>query len=178
MREALKVLAAEGLVILMPHRGATVAPIGIAEMEDVFPVIGALEGLAGELACRSITDAELQSIAATHAQMLRAYARSDLKGYFAANQEIHGAILAAARNAALLQTHRSLAGRVKRARYLANLTPKRWRQAVEEHERMLELLQARQGLKLGRLLRDHLDHKLETVRDALAASAPGRQVAR
>lgn len=178
LREALKVLAAEGLVTLTPNRGATVAPITLAEMEEVFPVIGALEGLAGELACKAITDAELTSITATHARMLKAYAAHDLKSYFAANHAIHDAILAAARNATLAQTHRSLAGRVKRARYLANLTGGRWKQAVAEHERMLELLHARQGARLGRLLQAHLDHKLETVRGALAESAPRRRMVR
>ena len=174
MREALKVLAAEGLLILTPNRGATVAPITLEEMEEVFPVIGALEGLAGELACKSVTDAELKAISAFHGRMLDAYATRDLKRYLAANHAIHDAILAAARNATLTQTHRSLAGRVKRARCLANLTAKRWQQAVEEHERMLDLLSAHQGSKLGRLMRDHLDHKLETVRDALQAAAARR----
>jgi DNA-binding GntR family transcriptional regulator len=175
MREALKVLAAEGLLILTPNRGATVAPITLAEMEEVFPVIGALEGLAGELACKSITEAEMKTIATIHGRMLDAYAARDLKRYFAANQAIHDAVLGAARNASLTQSHRALAGRVRRARYLANLTPERWQQAVEEHKRMLELLMARQGARLGRLLRDHLDHKLETVRNALSprkTSAP------
>lgn len=170
MREALKVLAAEGLLTLRPNRGATVAPITLAEMEELFPVIGALEGLAGELACRSITPGELRAIRATHGQMLEAYAERDRKAYFAANQAIHEAILSAAGNAALTQAHRSLACRVMRARYLANLTAKRWQQAVEEHEKMLELLETRQAAKLARLMREHLDHKLETVRDALTAA--------
>src|SRR5437867_7965481 len=69
LREALKVLASEGIVTLQPHRGATVASLSAPELEEVFPVMGALESLAGEIACRRITDQEIAEIAALHRTM-------------------------------------------------------------------------------------------------------------
>lgn len=168
MREALKVLAAEGLVVLEPNRGAWVAKVTMAELEEVFPVMGALEALSGELACRHITDGELDHIAKTHAIMVRHYKAGRLADYFRANQEIHEAILAAARNATLAAQYRALASRVRQARYLANMSEDRWRQAVAEHEEILAALKARDGVRLAEILKRHLGNKLTTVRAWIA----------
>ena len=59
LREALKVLASEGLLELLPHRGAQVTRLTAADLDEMFPVMGALEALAGELACTWITEAEM-----------------------------------------------------------------------------------------------------------------------
>ncbi|WP_163069595.1 GntR family transcriptional regulator, partial [Acinetobacter baumannii] len=62
LREALKVLAAEGLVQLNPNRGATVARIEPGEIEELFPIMGMLEALAGELACERLTPTALKRL--------------------------------------------------------------------------------------------------------------------
>jgi DNA-binding GntR family transcriptional regulator len=169
LREALKVLSAEGLVCLIPHRGAAVSKLTLEDLEEAFPIMGALEAVAGELACRHITDAEIAELGAIHAEMVAAYRARDLGGYFALNQRIHEAILKAARNPTLAQMQRGLAGRVRRARYMANMSADRWAEAVREHEAILEALTARDGEQLARLLKTHLANKLVTVREALLA---------
>jgi len=168
VREALKLLAAEGLVVITPHRGAAVATLSEAELADAFPVMGALEALAGELAAKRATDPEIGQIEALHQRMLAYYAARDLASYFAVNQQIHAAILAAARNDTLTQHANQLAGRVRLARYRANMSDERWAQAVAEHEEMLSALKARKASTLARILKAHLDNKLATVREALA----------
>ena len=70
LREALKVLASEGLLELAPHRGARVAGLTAMDVDELFPVMGALEALAGELACARITEMELAEIRALHYQMV------------------------------------------------------------------------------------------------------------
>jgi DNA-binding GntR family transcriptional regulator len=172
LREALKVLAADRLVSLEPNRGAWVTRITVEDLEEVFPVMGALEALAGELACEKITDAEVDEIAALHEEMVAQYEAGALDGYFSLNQRIHEAILAAARNETLTVQYRALAARVRQARYVANMTTSRWRQAIEEHEEMLRCLRARDGAALALTLRAHLAHKKETVRDWLRAATP------
>src|SRR5580693_5132866 len=62
LREALKVLAAEGLIDLLPNRGARVRSLGSAQLRELFDVIGGLEALAGRLACENITVAEVAEI--------------------------------------------------------------------------------------------------------------------
>ena len=169
LREALKVLANEGLVDLLPNRGAQVSRLTLAALEEAFPVMGALEALAGELAAANITDAEIAAIRQRHTVMVSHFRAGNLKAYFSANQAIHEAILEAARNPTLIALYRGLAGRVRRARYMANMSPRRWAQAVEEHEEILEALGARDGRRLGKILRRHLANKFETVKEALAA---------
>jgi DNA-binding GntR family transcriptional regulator len=168
LREALKVLAAEGLLELLPNRGARVARMTAEDIAQTLKVIGTLEALAGELACARLTDDELAEVRALHHEMLAHHARRDRLAYFKANQAIHQAIVAASGNAVLAQTYASLSGRIRRARYAANLDPKRWDEAVAEHELLLQALAARDGQRLSRLLRTHLDNK----RYALAANNP------
>jgi DNA-binding GntR family transcriptional regulator len=167
LREALKVLAAEGLVVLLPHRGARVAKLTGKDMADLFQVMGEMEGLAGELACARITDEAVNEIRARHYEMLAHYARGDRSAYFAANQAIHEAIVAAADNSVLTVTYESLSGRIRPARFMANVTRERWDQAVREHGEILEALSRRDGSRLRGLLQEHLRHKYE----ALIASA-------
>ncbi|GHF74211.1 GntR family transcriptional regulator [Seohaeicola zhoushanensis] len=171
LREAIKVLSNEGLIRLTPRYGATVAPLTLDDLDEVFPIMGALEALAGELACASIEDAEIAEVERLHHRMVEHYRKGEMKPYFECNQAIHEVILVAARNATLSATMRGLAGRVRRARYLANMSPERWAKAVAEHEEILAALKARDAARLGAVLRGHLVNKLETVRAALA-SAP------
>lgn len=171
LREALKVLSAERLVRITPHYGASVTELTIADLEEVFPIIGALEGLAGAQACASATDADIEEIARLHADMLRHYEARDRAAYFACNEAVHDAILRAARNTTLSETLQGLAGRVRRARYQANMSEDRWARAVAEHDIILARLQARDGPGLADILRAHLQNKLETVRAALNAAS-------
>lgn len=173
LREALKVLAAEGLVELLPHRGARVTTLSAGALREVFEVVGALEALAGELACSRIDEAGLARIAGLHEAMAGHHRRGELAAYFACNEAIHEAIVAAAANPQLAEMYHLLSRRARRARYLANLTPERWDEAMAEHAALLAALQARDGARCAVLLRAHLDHKLATVVDAFAS--PGAE---
>lgn len=168
LREALKVLAAEGLVELLPHRGARVTRPSAAELRDAFEVVAALEALAGELACARIDEPTLRRIEALHQQMTLEYRRRDLAAYFRCNQAIHEAINRAAGNAQLIEMYDLLSNRVRRARFMANHSPERWAEAMREHEEILEALKQRDGARCGTLLRAHLEHKLYTLEKDLA----------
>jgi DNA-binding GntR family transcriptional regulator len=167
LREAIKFLASEGLVELLPNRGAVVAPLKPEKMQEVFVVLGALEALAGDLACRNAAEADIADIRALHFHMLAHHARGELAQYFRYNQQIHQRIIDCAGNATLAQAWRAMNAHVKRARYLANLSGERWDKAVKEHEEMIEALTRRDGAKLQGLLRDHLANKLVMVMEAL-----------
>lgn len=164
MREALKVLATEGMVVLAPNRGAWVSRTTVEELAEVFPVMGALEALSGELACVHISDADVAHIQKLHDTMLEHYKADRLPEYFRANQAIHEAILEAADNETLSAQYRTLASRIRRVRYIANMTPERWARAVDEHEQMIEALKRRDGRSLSKILRKHLENKFETIR--------------
>ena len=167
LREALKVLASEGTVTLRPNRGAVVTALTLKELEEAFPVMGALEALSGEIACRHITNQEIAAIRALHEKMVVHWRKAEIQPYFRLNQQIHEAILEATRNETLKAAYKSLAGRLMRARYVANMSPERWAKAVAEHEAILAALEARDGAQLSEILKAHLANKLATVRDWL-----------
>ena len=167
LREALKVLAAEGLVVLAPNRGASVARISPREIDELFPIMGALEALAGELACPRIDDAAVARLRGMHERMVRHYEAGEAAPYLRLNREIHEAIFAAAGNAMLTQLYHTLMARTHAVRFTARKSPERWREAVEDHERIVAALEARDGPALAAILRLHLRHKAAMVHESL-----------
>jgi DNA-binding GntR family transcriptional regulator len=161
LREALKVLAAEGLVDLLPNRGARVRPLNADDISELFDLMGGLEGLAGRLACERISAEGIAKIEQLHHDMYGFYMRQDMQGYFRVNQLIHRAIVEAAANAALLSTYESLAGRIRRVRFSANFARKRerWSEAMREHETILDALRRRAASELNDILFQHLRNK-------------------
>jgi len=161
LREALKVLASEGLVELLPNRGARVRAFTENDIRELFEVMGGLEALAGRLACQNITDAEIAAVEQLHYDMYASYMRRDLPTYFALNQKIHLAIVAAARNSVLATTYANFSSRLQRVRYNANREnhKDRWGEAMREHEQILDALQRRAGLELSDILFRHLQNK-------------------
>jgi DNA-binding GntR family transcriptional regulator len=92
LREALRVLSADGYVELRPNRGAAVARLTLQDLEDVFPVMASLEALSGELACARITDAEIASITRLHEEMVSHHHAHNLSDYFRLNAHHAGAL--------------------------------------------------------------------------------------
>ena len=176
LREAFKVLATEGLVELLPNRGAIVSEIDPVRLAEILAVMGALEALAGEFACVNASDGQINEIRSLHHEMLANHARGDLAGYFKFNQAIHLKIVKYSGNTVLHNTYRQLNANVRRARYMANLSQERWDAAVREHAEILEALAARDVVRIKALLADHLAHKLASVLADLRA-APARQTA-
>ena len=170
LREVLKVLASEGLVDLLPNRGARVARLDDRDVGDMFEVMAALEALSGRLACARISEPALADIRALHYRMIAHYLRRQLPEYFRLNQAIHEAIVDAAENPVLKATYLGLSGRIRRARYLANMSDERWAAAVAEHEKILAALSERDGEKLARILDTHLKNKSIVVRDNLRSA--------
>ena len=167
LREALKVLAADGLITLLPNRGAWITQLTPADVDELFPIMATLEALSGELACRRASDAEIAEVKALHYEMAMHYARGDQPNYFRLNQKIHETIMEIAANPTLLQVYRSLAERIRRARYLANTSINRWDEAMKEHEAILAALEARDSALLTDLLKAHLLNKQEAVKKVI-----------
>lgn len=177
LREAIKILATEGLLELLPNRGSRVASITLAEIDEMAEVIAGLEATAGDLAARLVTPAEIAAIEAKHRLMLEAWRAENAPAYFQLNREIHEAIIAAARNATLRNLYASLSGRIQRARYSAHKTPEQWARAVEDHARMIALLKAGDAEALSRLMRDHVRSKKPVIAAAYGtAQAPPEAV--
>jgi DNA-binding GntR family transcriptional regulator len=164
LREALKVLAAEGLIELLPNRGARVRQFSEADIRDLFEVISGLDFVAGRMACKRITDAEIAEIEALHLEMYTHYLRRELADYFRLNQKIHQAIVDAAGNQVLSANYATLNAVVRRLRYSANLVRRdRLGDAVREHEQIVDALRRRVADELGLLMFQHMQSKCDAV---------------
>lgn len=163
LREAFRMLAADGLLVQLPNRGAQVVAMSPADVRDAFEVMAALEGLAGELAAARITDDEVDGLRALQAEMDAAHAAQDLPAYYRVNREIHDRLNAIAANPVLTNTYRTLNARLHALRFRSNLNPMKWNQAVAEHRSMIAALAARDGAALRDLLIRHLRAKQQAV---------------
>ncbi|AHK45970.1 putative transcriptional regulatory protein, GntR family [Ensifer adhaerens OV14] len=164
LREAIKYLASEGLVELVPSRGAVVKRFSAKDVHDMLTVLQTLEELAGKLACDAASDAGIAEVRALHDEMVRRYKVGDRLQYYKLNQQIHSAIVQLAENAALADMHSVLQTRLKRIRFIGHEGPEKWAAAVAEHDEMIVALEARDKAKLSEVLGRHLMNAWERVR--------------
>lgn len=167
LREALKFLASEGLIELVPGRGAVVRRLTPRDVRDMMDVLAALETTAARLACRRATEAEIGDLRRLHDEMMGFYASRQRLEYYKRNQAIHAAIAALSGNAFLAATHEGIQSRLRRIRFVGNEEPGRWAGAVAEHEEMIAALEARDADRLVEVIARHLDATWDRVQDVL-----------
>ncbi len=167
LREAFRMLAADGLLVQLPNRGAQVVSLSREDVRHAFEVMAAFEGLAGEFAAARVTEADLAELRTLQAGMEQAHARHDLPNYYRVNRAIHDRINAIAANPILTQTFKTLNMRLHALRFRSNLVPAKWDQAVREHRDMIDALAARDGVRLRDLLTRHLKSKLQAVLETM-----------
>lgn len=167
LREAIKTLASEGLVEVVPAKGAVVRRFSEQDLSQILEVLKSIEQLGGRLACERADEATIAGIAELHRRMIALYQAGNRLEYFKLNQAIHSAIVRASGNEVLAETHTMLQSRIKRARFLGHGEPQKWAGAVAEHEEMVEALMRRDGDGLAEVIGRHLDASLVRVRDAI-----------
>jgi len=167
LREALKFLASEGLIDLVPGRGAVVRKLGPKDVRDMLDVLSAIEALAGRLACAQATDAAIAGVRRLHDEMMEFYAARNRLEYYKRNQAIHSAIAQLSGNGFLASLHEMIQSRLKRIRFIGNEGIEKWQGAIGEHARMIEALERRDGDRLAAVLAEHLERTWERVRDVL-----------
>lgn len=163
IREALKVLTSEGLVELLPLRGAIVKAFSDKDARDMLDVIALLEAFAGERACQA-EQSRIDAVMAMHARMEHLYAQRQRLEYFVLNQEIHEALIALADNETLSMTHAILSKRMRSLRYSGNSAPDNWAAAMAEHVQMMQALAQRDGPALAKAMRAHIQNTWPRIR--------------
>jgi DNA-binding GntR family transcriptional regulator len=157
LREALKVLASEGLIDLVPGRGAIVRKLTDKDVREMLDVLVALETLAGRLACAHATDAQIAALRRVHDEMMRYYRAGNRLEYYWRNQAIHAGLAELSGNALLALLHQSISARLRRIRFIGNEEPDKWAGAVAEHEAMIDALGTRDGARLAAVIERHLE---------------------
>ena len=167
LREAIKYLASEGLVELIPSRGAIVKRFSGKDVHDMLIVLKNLEELAGSLACETATDDDIARVRQLHDEMRSCYDVKDRLRYYKLNQAIHTEICRIADNQALSSVQAQLQSRLKRIRFIGHEGPDKWSAAMAEHEEMIVALEARDGKTLSKVLGLHLLNAWQRVKDAI-----------
>jgi DNA-binding GntR family transcriptional regulator len=175
MREAIRILAKEGLVILRPSRSPIVADPSFSEIADAIEVLRALELLSGELACRRATDAEIAGIRAIHERMSELYDRIGTLELFEIDMSFHLAVARASRNEALAETHRAFLARLWRARYLSAKQRRNRERVVGQHGAIVAGLEARDPARVRAEICTHLAALAESIRDQYADEPANRE---
>jgi DNA-binding GntR family transcriptional regulator len=176
LREAIRVLASEGLVKPLPRRGAIVATPDPDEIQGLFFAIGAIESLCAQLACINFTPAEVENIMKLHRRLVQLHSSGQgTKDYFRTNLAIHQSIVRGARNKFLADLHGSLSVRILRARFFINMPRAAWTRAMREHEQIAALIKKRDAHALSELLTQHMigswrDFEVTLDRSQLARS--------
>jgi DNA-binding GntR family transcriptional regulator len=167
LREAFRTLAAEGLVDLLPDRGVVVSELDPTEAADVFALLGSMEALAAQQACKRMTDGQITELGMLQAQMTRAFELGDRQSYSEINRRIHELMVEGSNNASLLLAWRLVLPRADRARRLNTLDRANWAEFMQQHQCIYEALAARNAPLLGELMQVHFEHAIDRMTQSL-----------
>jgi DNA-binding GntR family transcriptional regulator len=162
IREALKVLASEGLVDLLPLRGAVVKTFSDKDASDMLEVMGLLEIFAAQKACQA-DQKKIDRVLAMHEKMKLLFAKGKRPEYFELNQKIHDELVEMSGNESLMMVHSMLSKRMRSLRYSGNSTPDNWRGALEDHEEIASALGKRDMKAIKKAVNDHFTNTIQRV---------------
>jgi len=161
LREALKVLAAEGLVTMKVRRGAYVTEMSRDDVAQVYHLLALIESDAAAQVAHSASDAQREELARLHERLERQVRQRD--AFFATNEQFHMAVLAIAGNRWALQTVADLRKVMKLNRHLSLFKQGRLADSLAEHRAVMQAIEARDAEKARALMRAHFDSGLEAA---------------
>lgn len=173
LRESLRILAAEGLVEIAPNRPPKVANPSISEIGSLLEVQGALEALAGDLACSRADEATIGEIVELESVMHGLSGKSDPLEFFQLDMTFHSLIVAASSNEPLIQTHQNYNSRLWRARFISSRQQVNRPGTLEQHASIVSALKDRDGKACAMALTLHLQTGLSNIESALGSRRPG-----
>jgi DNA-binding GntR family transcriptional regulator len=171
LREAVKLLASEGLLELLPGRGARVRRLSPEEIRDHFEVIGALERHAVEAAVIKMTAKGRAELERLHEQMKAAFADGDRRAYYAANQRMHALFVRLADSPTLRETHETVAKRARHGRPVTLASSQRWKDSMAEHAEILAAVRDGDADKAGSLMLRHVRRTGEAMAEIARRAA-------
>jgi DNA-binding GntR family transcriptional regulator len=143
LREALKVLASEGLIELLPRRGAVVTPIVTERLREMFAIVRLLEDYSIKLVCEHASDEHIAELEAIHTRLVRGHGKLSNSAYVELNEQFHRALVEASGNQSLVDVHAPIATHLHRARTFAMQAQDVSRNLVAGHERIMKAVRKR-----------------------------------
>jgi len=164
MREALKVLAAEGLVTLVPRQGCRVTELSEDDAEELFPIMALLEGRCAFEAASKAKPTDLKQLRRLHDALEKHAAARNVDGYYRANHTFHSKVQALAANRWLDRATNDLRRFVRLLRGRQLNWPGRIEQSIGEHRALLAAIEAKEPARAEKLMHDHLMAQLAALK--------------
>ncbi|HPT86322.1 MAG TPA: GntR family transcriptional regulator [Bacillota bacterium] len=158
VREAIRKLELEGLVEMIPRKGAYVAGLSLRDIADVFEIRRALEGLAAELAADRITDEELERLERYLVIISEQIEAGNLEEVVQTDTDFHTLLYQASRNNRLSQIINNLREQIQRFRTTSLSYPGRMKAALEEHRKIVEAISSRDEEQARRIAQEHIEN--------------------
>jgi len=172
LRESLRILAAEGLVDVAPNRPPTVANPSVAEIASLLKVQGALEALAGELACEQASASDIEQIVEIESTMRANSDKSEPLEFFQLDMKFHSLIVAASGNKPLIVTHQNYNSRLWRARFISSRQRVNRPGTLQQHSSIVQALESRDGPACAEALKMHLQAGFINIESAFKTQQP------
>lgn len=158
IREAIRKLELEGLVVMVPRKGAYVAGLSLKDIADVFEIRRALEGLAAELAADRITEEELETLERYLVVIAEQIDNGDIEKVVQTDTDFHTQLYQASRNSRLSQIINNLREQIQRFRTTSLSYPGRMKEALEEHRKIVEAISGRDGETARKVAMEHIEN--------------------
>ena len=163
LREALRILSAEGLVSMSPNKGARVAESSIADIYHMFEAMSLLEGSCARLAAERLTNPDLEQMERLHQHLETAHANADPEDYMSWNRQFHELVQEKAGNPVLGKIVSGLRNVILLHRYRQIYHPGRFDESMEEHRRLMEAFRTRDSQRAERLMQVHLQKQCQAL---------------
>lgn len=163
LREAIRMLAKEGLVILRPARSPIVADPSLKEVSDALEVLGALELFGCTLAVENATESQIARVIGHHEKLLSMADTRDSLDFFEEDMAFHKSIVEATGNLPLIETHGAYLARLWRARYLSAQRASDRVRVLRQHGVIAEGLSTRDIPKMTNETKEHFDYLFANV---------------
>lgn len=156
VREALRMLSSEGLIELIPHKGAFVSEPSLEDIRNVFEVLSVLEGMCARLSTERMTGERLERIESLHRELESSYEKLDHESYLDANVRYHALLQEFTGNRILDDVVSGLRQRTLLYRYQQLYEPERFEQSILEHRELLEAFRRKDPEAAKKCMKQHL----------------------
>jgi len=163
VREAIRKLELEGLVVMIPRKGAEVASITGKDISDVLVVRATLESLAVKLACKKMTEGDVQDLTAINDEFKRAAKAHEVKTVIKKDVEFHDTIFHSADNDKLISIINNLREQIYRYRVEYIYKMDNYDDLVEEHDEIVKAITKREGKLAADLALKHIEKQEKSV---------------
>ena len=163
LREALRVLSVEGLIRLVPNRGAFVTKPTFEEIAEMFDVMSLLEGHCARAACEKMTPKDFTRLEKLHAKLEDNFEQRDQEEYIRINNRYHSLVQEIAGNRALNQIVDGLRKKILLYRFQSLNLPARFECSIREHRNLLDAFRKRDQSRAESVMRDHLHNQSQAL---------------